>query len=384
MNQTSRDMITKLVGFDTVSRHSNLELIDYVTEYLSSFGVKSHLVENEEGTKANLYATVGPQTEGGVVLSGHTDVVPVDGQPWDSDPFVITEKDGRLYGRGTCDMKSFIAIGLAKVPDMVAAGLKRPIHFALSYDEEIGCLGAPAMIDRLTTEIAKPQAVIVGEPTDMAPIMAHKGLMVATTTVMGHEAHSSQMQRGVSAVMTAGQLIAYLKQMMDESQRNADPSTGFVPPYTTIHVGMVEGGTAVNIISRKCSFTWDMRVLPGESVDDYLRRFQAYCDELESDMKQIAEGASIRTVLSANAPPLSSKGDLAAQAIAKKLTGHEHCGVVPFGTEAGQFQERGFSVVVCGPGSINQAHQPNEYIEISQVGVCETFMDDLITDLSTS
>ncbi|HUH40010.1 MAG TPA: acetylornithine deacetylase [Castellaniella sp.] len=382
MKQQSLDMITRLVGFDTVSRNSNMALIDYVRDYLSDLGVESHLVKSPDGKKANLFATVGPAVEGGVVLSGHTDVVPVDGQPWDSDPFTITEKDGRLYGRGTCDMKAFIAIGLAMVPDMIQAGLKRPIHFALSYDEEVGCLGAPALIERLVQDIPKPSAVIVGEPSSMMPIMAHKGLAVARTTVIGHEAHSSQMQRGVSAVMTAARLITFLEDMMAENRAKADPDSPFVPPYSTLHVGVVHGGTAVNIISRECSFTWDTRVLPGDSVHHYLDRFRAYSDSLLPAMQAIAPNASITTELVADAPPLSDDGDDAAQRMAMRLTGCKCCGVVPYATEGGQFQGKGFSVVVCGPGSIDQAHQPNEYIDIPQVTECETFMSKLIQQLS--
>lgn len=382
MQDKTLDMITRLIGFDTVSRNSNMALIDYVRDYLAGFGIESHLVKNAEGNKANLFATVGPNVEGGVVLSGHTDVVPVDGQPWDTDPFVLTEKDGRLYGRGTCDMKSFIAIGLAMVPEMVKAGLKRPIHFALSYDEELGCLGAPDMVDRLVTDIAKPSAVIVGEPSSMKPIMAHKGMAVAKTTVIGHEAHSSQMQRGVSAVMTAARLITFLEDMMERNKAEADPDTPFVPPYSTIHVGTIQGGTAVNIISRECTFTWDVRAMPGDNVNNYMKPFQDYCNNLLPGMKAISPNVSITTELLADAPPLKSDGDDSAQQLAMRLSGCKHCGVVPFVTESGQFQERGYSVVVCGPGSINQAHQPNEYIEISQVEECEIFMEKLIEHLT--
>ncbi|TAN28074.1 MAG: acetylornithine deacetylase [Castellaniella sp.] len=383
MDQQSLDMITKLVGFDTVSRNSNLALIDYVRDYLAGLGVDSHLVRSPDGRKSNLFATVGPAVEEGIVLSGHTDVVPVDGQPWDTDPFVLTEKSGRLYGRGACDMKSFIAVGLARVPRMLQAGLKRPVHFALSYDEEIGCAGAPALIDRLVREIPKPSAVIVGEPSDMAPIMAHKGLAVAHTTVIGHEAHSSQTQRGVSAVMTAARLIAFLDDLMAENKANADPACPFVPPYSTIHVGLVKGGTAVNIISRECSFTWDVRVLPGDSVERIVNRFRRYCDELLPAMQAVAPEASITTEMRADAPPLASHGDDdTAQRIAMRLSGHTHCGVVPYATEGGQFQGRGFSVVICGPGSIDQAHRPNEYIEVSQVEACESFLDRMVADLA--
>lgn len=381
MKPQSLDMITKLVGFDTVSRNSNLELIHYIRDYLAGHGVQSHLVGNSQGTKANLFATVGPNVEGGIVLSGHTDVVPVDGQPWDTDPFNIVQKDGRLYGRGTCDMKAFSAVALAMVPDMLQKGLKRPIHFALSYDEEIGCFGAPSMIDRLVTDIARPSAVIVGEPTSMRPIVAHKGIAALRTTVIGHEAHSSQVQRGVSAVMTAARLISFIDDMMAENKAAADPECRFEPPYTTLHVGVVHGGTAINIISRECSFIWDIRALPGDDWRQYLNRFQDYANTLLPAMQAIAPAAAITTEIMADAPPLQDRGG-AAQDLIFDLCGHSHGDVVPYAAEAGQFQERGFSVVLCGPGSIDQAHQPNEYIDVSQVSACEKFLEDITDQLA--
>ncbi len=381
MKPQSLDMIKKLVGFDTVSRNSNLELIHYVQDYLAGYGVQSHLVSNAENTKANLFATVGPNTEGGIVLSGHTDVVPVDGQAWDTDPFSVVQKDGRLYGRGTCDMKAFSAVALAMVPDMLKKDLKRPVHFALSYDEEIGCFGAPSMIDRLLTDIARPTAVIVGEPTSMRPIVAHKGIAALRTTIIGHEAHSSQVQRGVSAVTTAARLISFIDDMMLENKASADPDSQFEPPYTTLHVGVVHGGTAINIISRECSFIWDIRSLPGDDWRPYLDRFQEYANSLLPAMKAIAPTASITTEILADAPPLQDQGG-AAQELVFSLCGHTHGGVVPYAAEAGQFQERGFSVVLCGPGSIDQAHQPNEYIDVSEVSACEAFLDTMTDQLA--
>lgn len=381
MTPQSLDMIRRLVAFDTVSRHSNLELIHFVRDYLAGHGVQSHLVGNAEGTKANLYATVGPNVEGGVVLSGHTDVVPVDGQPWDTDPFSVTEKNGRLYGRGTCDMKGFCAVALAMVPQMQAAGLKRPVHFALSYDEEIGCHGAPAMIDRLSTDIARPQAVIVGEPTSMRPIVAHKGIAALRVTVTGHEAHSSQVQRGVSAVTIAARLISFIDDMMAENRANADPACRFEPPYSTLHVGVVNGGTALNIIARQCTFVWDIRCVPGDDWRQYYQRLQAYADTLLPAMKAVSPETGISYEILADAPPLQDEGG-PAQELVYELCGHRHNGVVPYAAEAGQFQERGFSVVLCGPGSIDQAHQPNEYIDIDQITACEGFLQELTRRLT--
>lgn len=375
----SLDMITKLVGFDTVSRNSNLPLIHHVRDFLAEHGVKSHLISNTQGDKANLFATVGPNVEGGVVLSGHTDVVPVDGQAWDTDPFQLVQKDGRLYGRGTCDMKAFSAIALAMVPDM--RHLKRPIHFALSYDEEVGCVGAPALIERISIAAAKPSAVIVGEPTSMQSIVAHKGIAAVRITVLGHEAHSSQTQRGVSAVTVAAKLIAFIDSMMVENQASADPQCPFVPPYTTLHVGVVNGGTALNIIARQCTFMWDIRALPGDDWRNYLKRFQAYADSLLPAMQAIAPEAAIKTEIIADAPPMQDRGG-AAQDLAFRLSGHQCRNCVSYGAEGGLFQQRGYSTVLCGPGSIDQAHKPNEYIDISQVEACEVFLEKLIRQLA--
>ncbi|WP_019645219.1 acetylornithine deacetylase [Novispirillum itersonii] len=378
MDQSSRDMIARLIGFDTVSRSSNLPLIKDVKAYLAGFGIESHLVYNADQTKANLYATIGPMVEGGVVLSGHTDVVPVDGQPWDTDPFTVVEKDGRLYGRGTCDMKAFSAVALALVPEMLAAGLKRPIHLALSYDEEVGCLGAPSMIERIVADLPRPEAVIVGEPTDMKPILGHKGVVALRTTITGHEAHSSQVHRGVSAVMTGARLITFIADMMAENSAVADPENPFTPPYTTLHCGVINGGTALNIISRECSFLWDIRPVPGDDWRRYLTRFEEYCATLTPAMQAIAPHTGIVTEVLSDTPSMFTEADSPAALLAYSLSGHNTAGFVPYGAEAGQFIQAGLSTVMCGPGSIDQAHQPNEFIEISQVTACEDFLRRLI------
>jgi acetylornithine deacetylase len=372
-------MIARLVAFASVSRDSNLELIDFVSGYLAEHGVESHLVPNGDSSKANLYATIGPMVEGGVVLSGHTDVVPVDGQPWDSDPFVLTEKDGRLYGRGAADMKSFYAVALALVPEMLERGLQRPIHLALSYDEEIGCLGAPGMIERIAAELPAPRAVLVGEPTDMRVVTAHKGITGVETVVTGHEAHSSQTHRGVSAVMTAARLITFLDDMARENAAGPASQASFEPPYSTIHVGTVRGGTATNIISRECRFGWDLRCIPEDDARDFLDRFERYChEEVLPGMQAVAPEANIVTTVLSSVPGLCPEPDGEAETLARLLTGHNARDVVSYAAEAGQFQQAGFSTVLCGPGSIDQAHQPNEYIEKSQVVSCVEFMRRLI------
>lgn len=375
-------MIARLVGFDTVSRRSNMALIDWVRDYLAGYGVESRLVPSPDGAKANLFATIGPMTEGGVVLSAHTDVVPVDGQPWDTDPFTLVERDGRLYGRGTADMKSFPAVALALLPEILEAGLKRPLHLALSYDEEVGCIGAPAMIARIAGELPRPSAVIVGEPTSMGVVLAHKGCYVLRTTITGHEVHSSQIDRGVSAVMTAARLVNLVGDMAAENAAAADPACGFDPPFTTLQVGTIEGGTAANITARHCSFVWDIRPLPGDDWTRYRDRFEAECERLRAAMRRISPDCDIRTEQLAGVPGLAPEPDGPAAQLCHALTGRNDTGMVSFAAEAGQFQEAGLSTVLCGPGSIDQAHQPNEYIDVAQVTACEGFLRDLVRRLA--
>ena len=382
MSHSPREMIEALVGFPTVSCDSNLELIHFVRDYLAGHGVESRLVPNEDSTKANLYATVGPDAEGGVVLSGHTDVVPVDGQPWDTGPFEVVERNGRLYGRGTADMKSFSAVALALVPDMLARGLKRPIHLALSYDEEVGCLGAPAMIARIAAEVPRPAAVIVGEPTSMKVMTAHKGITVFETVVTGHEAHSSQTHRGVSAVMVAARLVSKLDEMARAEAGNTS-ALPFEPPFTTIHVGMIDGGTAANIISRRCRFVWDVRHIPEGDPMIHVHRFNAWCEsEVLPGMRSIAPEAGVETRMLNRAPAFGPEENGEAERIARAITGDNAVHAAAYAAEAGQFQEAGFSTVICGPGSIDQAHQPNEYIELDQIEQCERFLRRLMDDLS--
>ncbi|EYF08658.1 acetylornithine deacetylase [Chondromyces apiculatus] len=378
---TPRSLLERLVAFPTVSRDSNLPLIDFVEDLLRAHGIAATRVPSDDGTKANLHATIGPEVPDGIVLSGHTDVVPVDGQPWDTDPFTLVEKDGRLHARGAVDMKAFIATALALIPEMKA--LKRPIHLALSYDEEVGCAGAPRLIREICARVPRPRAVIVGEPTSLRVATAHKGIAVYRTTVTGHEAHSSLTHRGVSAVMTAARLITWLDDRARE--RLADPQTesGFEPPCTSIHVGKVQGGTAVNIISRHCEFWWDVRTLPGDSAPAIAEALTRYADEaLLPDMRRVAPEVAITTEALLGAPGLRHDPDSAATALALALTGARETGRVPFATEAGLFQEAGIPAVVCGPGSIDQAHQPNEYITLDQLHAGEAFLRRLIAVLS--
>lgn len=373
------EILERLVGFDTTSAKSNMALIDYVRDYLNAHGVSSTLVPNEDGTKANLWATVGPDREGGVCLSGHTDVVPVDGQPWDTDPFTLTKKGSRYFGRGTCDMKAFPATALALLPEMVAKPLARPIHFAFSYDEEVGCLGAPRMIAEIGKSLPRPSVVIIGEPTDMKVVSAHKGMWLFRTVVTGKEAHSSQTHRGVSAVMTGARLIAKLDEMAKARAAAADPDCKFVPPYSTIHVGLVSGGTAANIISRRCEFVCDIRNLPDDFPEDIQKEFEDWiAAEILPEMHAIDPTTTV-TVTTENAVTgLREDRESEAEQLVRQLTGDNDTTYVPYGTEAGQFQEAGMAAVVCGPGSIDQAHQPNEFVEESQVAACETMLRKLI------
>ncbi len=378
---TTRSMIDALIAIPTVSRDSNLDLIAFVQSYLADFGVDSHLVKNADGTKASLYATVGPSIEGGVVLSGHTDVVPVDDQEWDTDPFTIVEKDGKLFGRGTCDMKSFYAIALALVPEM--SNLKRPIHFALSYDEEIGCLGAPDLIAKMCTALPRPAAVIVGEPTQMRVVNAHKSIFHFNTVITGHEAHSSQQHRGVSAVMVAGKLLTWLSEKQAQNAQSADAQCPFNPPYTTLHCGMIEGGTAHNIMAHHCRFVTDIRSVPGDDALGYFAELEKYArEELEPEMQAIHADTRIEFDIHAHVPAFHSDDDEPAVELARQISGQNAVESVAYGAEAGQFQQAGYSVAMCGPGSIDQAHQPNEFITLEQVEKGTQFTRRLIDYLS--
>jgi acetylornithine deacetylase len=318
-----------------------------------------------------------------VVLSGHTDVVPVDGQQWDTDPFAPIERNGRLYGRGTADMKSFIAIGLALVPDMLERGLKKPIHLALSYDEESGCTGAPGMIEEMVRKVPHPRAVIVGEPTGNRMVTAHKGFAKFDTIVRGHEVHASQVHRGVSAVMVAARLVTFLEDMMRENMARADPDSPFEPPFTTIHTGVIHGGTAHNIMARDCRFVTDIRSIPDDDPVTFIERYKAHIDrDVVPAMQRIAPETGVTVDIHLQVPGLEPEDGGEAVALVKSLTGKGDTRAVAYASEAGQFQEAGYSVVLYGPGSIDQAHQPNEYIELSQVEEGVAFVRRLIDRLA--
>lgn len=374
------DWISRLVAHDTTSSKSNLALIDDVEAFLRTHGAETERVYNADRSKANLYAVVGPKVEGGVILSGHTDVVPVAGQDWTTDPFRVVEKDGRLYGRGTSDMKTFSAVGLSLVPEMVAAGLKRPVIFALSYDEEIGCLGAPSMIAELATQANKPSAVIVGEPTSMKVVSAHKGVRSFIVEVVGREAHSSLPDQGVSAVMEAVKLMSLVSEMGVEARAAQHPH--FNPPGPTMTIGKVEGGTAGNILARRCSFIWDCRCPEAAQGDAIEARFRAAAAELDAAIKARAPEGGVNITRRTNTPGLAIERDSEAEALARALTGDNETRAVAYAAEAGLFQRAGIPAVICGPGSIEQAHQPDEWIERTQIEEGALFMRRLVARLS--
>ena len=379
-----RQILDRLVSFPTVSRDTNLPLIDWVEDYLESHGVTAHRVWNEDRTKASLYAHIGPKVEGGVVLSGHSDVVPVDGQVWSSDPWTVTERNGRLYGRGTCDMKGFVALALAAVPLALAADLKRPLQLALSYDEELGCTGAPPMIAEMARSLPRAAAVIVGEPSRFSVVTGHKGGTGFKVHVKGYEVHSSLIHTGVSAIMAAAPLIDFANRVniANAAKPPAALAQMFDPPWTTLHVGMIQGGTAHNITAADCRFSCEIRVVPGEDIEDWVAAFEGQVAQAVAAMQTIRPETGITVERFFSVPPLRPETDGAAEALARRLTGDNGLHVVSYGTEAGQFQAEGYSAVVCGPGDIAQAHQPDEFLEISEFDAGWSFMQRLVASLS--
>ena len=368
-------ILERLVAFDTTSHLSNLALVEWVEDYLSQHGVASRRVLNAAGTKSNLLATVGPETEGGVVLSGHTDVVPVKDQAWTSDPFVLTRREGRLFGRGASDMKGFIALALAAVPDFLAARLPRPIHFAFSYDEEIGCFGAPAMIEVIARELPRPALVVVGEPTSMEVVSGHKGITAWRVTVTGREAHSAQTHLGVSANMAAARLMGALAELADQLEREADPASPFLPKHPTLTIGKIAGGTAGNILARQCVFLFDLRNLPGQDARRQLAGFFDLAARIDAEIKARAPEGGVVVEQLADVPPLRPDPQSDAEVFVRSLAGDNGpARVASFASEAGQFQGAGLPAVLCGPGSIDQAHQPDEYVDLSQIERGAAFM----------
>ena len=375
---SAKDLIARLVGFDTTSEKSNLELMSFVQDYLSGHGIESHLTPNETGDKTNLFATIGPAGRPGVALSGHTDCVPVVGQPWETDPFIVTEKDGKLYGRGTCDMKGFVAMCLAMVPAFLERPLITPIHLAFSYDEEVGCTGVKPMVGRLGKDLPMPLAVLVGEPTMMQVVDAHKGISDFETVITGFESHSSMDLAGGNAIFAGSRFVGELMRLREDYIAKGDASGRFTPPYSSIHVGVISGGTAGNIVPRRCEIEWEMRALPEHNSGDVERAVMAFADrELLPVLRSVSPDTSIVTTRLVDAPGLAPDAGSAAEVLAKRLTSSNAVETVSYATEAGHFQLAGAPTVVCGPGDIAQAHRPNEYISLAQVDACLDFLSKL-------
>lgn len=365
-----------------------MPMLDWIRDYLDALGIESRLAPGADETKANLYATIHGSggdaggnggAEGGVALSGHTDVVPVAGQPWTTDPFVLTERDGRLYGRGTADMKGFIAIALAMAPAMKAAGLRIPVHFAFSFDEEVGCKGVPHLIERLGRDLPKPALVLVGEPTSMRVVDGHKGIAAMQTVVTGLEAHSSRPHEAVSAVVCAMRIVRKIEEILDGLRRAGRTDDGFRPAWTTFNIGVIEGGSAVNIVPRHCRLDWEFRPIPGVRPEEVLEPLDAYVrGDLLPEMRAVAPAAAVETRITALSPPMQAGAGSPAVALARRLTGANRTEKVAYGTEAGLFEQAGIPAVVCGPGDIAQAHKPDEYIDIAQLAAGARYIERLV------
>ena len=381
----AREILAQLVSFPTVSRDSNLPLIDWVEAYLTNLGITAHrMPKADDPGKHALFCSVGPNLPGGIVLSGHTDVVPVDGQDWTSDPWTVTERDGKLYGRGTCDMKGFDALALHALQRALTSDLKRPLQVALSFDEEVGCMGAPPLIEAMKEAgLAPAEAAIVGEPSMMACVTGHKGIECLGFHFKGAAVHSSLMHKGVSAVMEAAHFIDWINQQNAASMADtpSDIASVFEPPWTTQHVGQIEGGTAQNITATDCQFSLEIRLVPDEAGTDRLALARTKAAEIDAKMRQVVPNAGIDITQRESVPGLVPEKNGAAEQLVRRLTGDNANHVVSYGTEAGHFQAAGISTVVCGPGDIAQAHQPDEFISIAQFKAGEAFLEKVIDSL---
>ena len=382
---SARALLERLVGFDTTSHKSNLALVEFVRAYLADHGVESTVLGDKTGEKAALYATIGPNIEGGVVLSAHSDVVPTEGQPWTSDPYRLRQEGGRLYGRGSTDMKGFVATVLAAVPGFVAAGLKRPIHIALSYDEEVGCLGVRPLARHMKTRIAMPQAVIVGEPTSLKPVNAHKSAYRLESDVIGRSAHSSVPSWGVNAVYYAARLVAEIERLAERLAAMEVTDPRFKPPHPTASVGEITGGTAHNIVPDHCRVVWGIRGMPETDVPALVDETQAFADtQLASEMRKLDAACAIQTKIAASILPLKPRVRSNAETLIAELTGSAEMGAVSYGTDAGIFDDIGWPCVVCGPGDIAQAHKPDEFIAAEALEECAAMLARLGESLSAA
>jgi acetylornithine deacetylase len=378
----ARAMVERLIAFNTVSRDSNLGLIEWARDYLVKLGATTRLTHDAGRKKANLFATLGDSNKPGLILSGHTDVVPVDGQSWDTDPFVAVERDGKLYARGSADMKGFIGVALTQAPKFVDAlntkRLDAPLHYALSYDEEVGCIGVRGLIRDLEENDIHPAGCVVGEPTSMQPIIAHKGMNRFRCTVRGREAHSSYVTYGVNAIEYAARLVVYIRQIADRLAQFEKRDCGFTVPYTTLSTGLIRGGIASNVVPKECEFQFDMRTLPQASADALYQEIQAYADTLAREMQAVDPQSGIDLVWASQTIGLAAAESDAIVQWAMQLARSTQVGKVSYGTEAGLFQQMGVPTVILGPGDIAEAHRPNEFVALEQLARCETFMDRIL------
>ncbi|MPW16561.1 acetylornithine deacetylase [Paraburkholderia sp. CNPSo 3157] len=372
---SSRELLEPLIGFATVSRDSNLDLIAFVQQYLADLGVESELFHNAERTKANLFATIGPRDRGGIVLSGHTDVVPVDGQAWTVDPFRLTQKEGRLYGRGTADMKGYIASVLAAVPAFLKQKLELPVHLAFSYDEEVGCLGVRPMLAELEKRVHKPRLCVIGEPTALKPVLGHKGKLAMRCHVKGAACHSAYAPHGVNAIQYAARLINRLEEIGDELAQREHHDARFDPPFSTVQTGVIKGGRALNIVPAECEFDFEVRTVPGFDANVVTDKLQAYAEaELLPKMRAVQADTGIRLQALNAYPGLATSPDSDAARLLALLSGSNAFETVAFGSEGGLFTQAGIPTVVCGPGSMDQGHKPDEFVTIEQLNQCDAML----------
>jgi acetylornithine deacetylase len=376
-----REILARLVSFDTTSRDTNLPLIEWVEDFLAPMGAHLVRVPSEDGAKSNLWARFGPDVPGGIVLSGHTDVVPIDGQPWTTNPWELIEKNGKLHARGTTDMKGFLALALAHAEAISKIPLKKPVHFALSYDEEVGCAGVAPMIDEIAKRGAAPEVVWVGEPTMWGVMSAHKGIRDYEVKITGKAAHSSDPRLGASAVHEAIELLSIIRRIASEQEASAPKDSDFDPSWTTLTIGELNGGTASNILARECRFVFDVRSVPGNNPDEMLKPFFAEVERMRARLKPLGPECGVEINMRADAPALQVVRDSPAERFMRALTGDNAIHVAAYATEAGQFQRAGFPSVICGPGSVEQAHQPDEFVAISElergVDVFRRFLETL-------
>jgi len=384
-DRSSRALLASLIGFPTVSRDSNLDMIAFIRRYLDELGVESELFYNAERTKANLFATIGPRERGGIVLSGHTDVVPVEGQAWTVDAFRLTERDGRLYGRGTADMKGFIASVLAAVPGFVERALKLPVHLAFSYDEEVGCLGVRPMLAELERRAHKPVLCLIGEPTELKPVLGHKGKLAMRCHVKGAPCHSAYAPYGVNAIQYAARMIGRLEQIGEQLAQPEHHDERFDPPFSTVQTGVIKGGRALNIVPAECEFDFEVRALPGFDAHRVADALQTYAEaELLPKMRAVKSEADIRFQSLSAYPALATSPDSEAARLLALLSGSEEFGTVAFGTEGGLFEQAGIPTVVCGPGSMDQGHKPDEFVTVEQLRACDAMLARLADYLSVA